>query len=217
MHVYFLSFKSDEWTSAEEILLSYTSPERYIRVLRYVHTADRKLSLYADLLTRMAITIHTPLTLDALHILYKENHKPFLFTDLPVDFNFSHTRNAILCCISLDSTVGADIEVSVKAPFQIMDMIFHPNELKYISAANEIEKQRRFFKIWTQKEAYTKRNGTGIICNLPDINTLEPSIASTLFSWISHDYFCSVCGNLTNPPIFHQVSTKDIFDFFTSS
>lgn len=215
MYIYFLSLNSIEWTSTEEILLSYTSPERYMKIFRYVYTADRKLSLYADLLTRMAITIHTPLTLDKLKIFYKDNCKPFLFTEFPVDFSFSHTRNAILVCLSLDSTVGADIEAPAKAPFQIMDMVFHPDELNYISTANNFDRSKRFFKIWTQKEAYTKRNGTGIIGNLPDINTLDPSISSILYSWISHGYFCSVCGYLTNPPLFHEVSCKDIFDFFT--
>lgn len=215
MYTYFLSFSSDAWTPEEEKLLSYISPERHARILRYVHTADRKLSLYAALLTRMALLTHTPLTMNELQFDYKENHKPVLLTDSSIDFSFSHTRNGVLCCVSADSAVGADIEITGEAPYQIMDMVFHPEEIAYISSATNTEKQKRFFKVWTRKEAYTKRNGTGLVCDLTNINTLEPSIAASLHSWETDRYICSVCGNFTAPPLPQQVSTKDVFAFFT--
>lgn len=215
MYTYFLSFSSDAWTAEEEKLLSYISPERHARILRYVHTADRKLSLYAALITRMALLLHTPLTMDELQFSYKENQKPVLLTDSSIDFSFSHTRNGILCCVSADNTVGADIEALGNAPYQIMDMVFHPAEIAYISTAVGMEKQRRFFKIWTRKEAYTKRTGTGLVCELTGINTLEPSVAASLHSWETDGYICSVCGNFTAPPIPQKISTKDVFEFFT--
>lgn len=215
MYTYFLSFTTDAWTPAEDVLLSYISPERHARLLRYVHTADRKLSLYAGLIARMALLLHTPLTMNELQFRYKENHKPVLLADSSIDFSFSHTRNAVLCCVSPDTAVGADIEASGEAPYQIMDMVFHPEEIAYISSATNTEKQKRFFKVWTRKEAYTKRNGTGLVCDLTNINTLEPSIAASLHSWETDRYICSVCGNFTAPPLPQQVSTKDVFAFFT--
>lgn len=215
MYTYFLSLTSDIWTPAEDILLSYVSPERHARILRYVHMVDRKLSLYAALLIRMALLIHTSLTAKDLHFRCQGNHKPVLLTDSSIDFSFSHTRNAVLCCISPDTTVGADVELCSKAPYEIMDIVFHKEETAYVSAATETEKQERFFRIWTQKEAYTKRNGTGLVCDLTNINTLEPSIAASLHSWQTDNYICSVCGNFAAPPIPQHVSTNDVFEFFT--
>lgn len=215
MYTYFLTFTSDTWTSTEEELLSYISPERRARIFRYIHTVDRKLSLYAALLARMAILIHTPFTMDHLHFRCKENHKPVLLEDSSIDFSFSHTRNAVLCCVSLDYSVGVDIETLTQAPYQVMDMVFHPTEKMYVSTAIKQEKQERFFKIWTQKEAYTKQTGTGLVCNLTNINTLDPSVAASLHSWKTGNYICSICSHFVHPPAPKTVSTKDVFNFFT--
>ncbi len=215
MYTYFLSLTSDIWTPTENILLSCVSPERRAHIFRYVHTVDRKLSLYATLLTRMTLLTHTTLTAKDLHFRCQENHKPVLLSDSPIDFSFSHTRNAVLCCISSDTTVGADVETCLKAPYEIMDTVFHQEENAYVSTATEPEKQKRFFRIWTQKEAYAKRNGTGLVCDLTNINTLNPSISSSLHSWEIENYICSVCGSFLTPPLLKTVSTEDIFYFFT--
>lgn len=215
MYTYFLSFLSDNWTPMEDNLLPYVSEERHARLLRYVHPADRKLSLYAALLTRMILLTHTSLTWKDLQFYHEDNHKPFLLTNPTIDFSFSHTRNAVLCCVSPDATVGVDVESCKKAPYEIMDTVFHPEEIAYISAATAKEKQERFFKVWTQKEAYTKRNGTGLVCNLTAINTLTPSVAKSLYSWKANQYICSICGNFVHPPVPKTVSTKEVFDFFT--
>lgn len=214
MYTYFLSFASDTWTPMEDILLSYVSPERRTRISRYVHNADRKLSLYAALLTRMALFTHTSLTADDMKFCYRKNQKPMLLTESSIDFSFSHTRNAILCCVSPDHAVGADVEALEEAPYQIMDMVFHPKEIEYISSATGEKKQKRFFRIWTRKEAYTKRNGTGLVCDLTNIDTLAPSVAASLHSWETEHYICSVCGDLTHLPIPQKVSIKDVFQFF---
>lgn len=215
MYTYYLSFTSNAWTPTEDILLTYISPERRLRIFRYVHTVDRKLSLYAALLARMALLKHTSLTMDELQFQYKPNHKPVLLTNSSIDFSFSHTRNAILCCVSTNNTVGADIETFGEAPYQIMNMVFHPKEIEYISSETKNEAQKRFFYIWTRKEAYTKRKGTGLVCDLTNINTLDPSIAASLHSWEIDNYICSVCGDFTIPPIPQQISMNDVFEFFT--
>ena len=217
MYTYFLSFLSDNWTPTEENLLAYISPERHAHLLRYAHPADRKLSLYTALLTRMMLLMHTPLTWKDLQFHSGSNHKPSLLTTPSIDFNFSHTRNAILCSVSLNTTVGVDVETCEKAPFEIMDTVFHPEEISYISAATDKEKQERFFRVWTQKEAYTKRNGTGLVCNLTDINTLSPSVSNSLYSFKINQYTCSVCSDLVHPPVPKIVFTQDVLQFFTLS
>ena len=214
MYTYFLSLTPDTWSNTEDLLLPYISSERYIRLLRYVHAADRKLALYSELLTRMIILSHTSLTINNLQFYYKENHKPILLTDPSIDFSYSHTKGAILCCVSTDSTVGTDIEICEDAPYQIMNIAFHPTEIEYVTTPSEVQKAKRFYKIWTQKEAYTKRCGIGLACDLTKINTLESSIVSSLYCWEIGNYICSICGNFTSLPIVHYISEKDIFDFF---
>ena len=55
MYTYFLSFLSDTWTPIEEDLLAYISPKRRAHLLRYVHPADRKLSLLSQTLPLILI------------------------------------------------------------------------------------------------------------------------------------------------------------------
>ena len=84
MYTYFLSLTPDTWSNTEDLLLPYISSERYIRLLRYVHAADRKLALYSELLTRMIILSHTSLTINNLQFYSKKTINPYFLQILPL-------------------------------------------------------------------------------------------------------------------------------------
>lgn len=87
-----------------------------------------------------------------------EQNKPIFLNDPAIHFNFSHSRNGILLCLSDIQKVGADIEWMNQPAREIMDIAFHQDEIQTVNEANETYKDHLFFKIWTQKEAYTKRH-----------------------------------------------------------
>lgn len=100
-------------------------------------------------------------------IIFKKNKygKLFLdnsmFKDKPIFFNLSHSNGLIVCVIGLDE-VGVDVERICAVDFKIMKTIFRMEEIEYVlEAKNLLEKESRFFYIWTRKEAFLKAIGMG--------------------------------------------------------
>jgi len=65
-----------------------------------------------------------------------------------------------VCAIS-DRPVGIDIEKVRNVNMRVAQKMFTPKEQYYIFSDKK-KIQRRFFEIWTKKEAYVKKMGTGI-------------------------------------------------------
>ena len=215
MHIYYLPIHSYIWNEIDFFLSSFVSIDRQKKIQQYVYDIDRKLSLYAGLLVRMSISQLINTDSNNLVFGFRERYKPCLLSHPALEFNLSHTRNAILCCVSSKNMVGCDIEQIVKPPFEIMKDVFHYDEIKYINSYSYSDKAIPFFKIWTRKEAYLKQTGIGLDSNLCSYNTLSPNLSSLLFTWQSDSYICSVCSNDLNEQVFKPISESDIINFFT--
>lgn len=94
-------------------------------------------------------------------------------------FSISHSAGAVAVCLA-EREVGLDIEKLRDAPYQTMRRFCAPSEEDYIlSADNEEEKRRRFFTVWTLKEAYFKCTGEGITGGLQSVSfTIQNGKAS---------------------------------------
>ena len=205
---------TDIWTKKDEMLLSYVSPKRKDKILKYTHIIDRKLSLYAALLARLGISQLTGISSSELDFTKDLNKKPFLLNDPSLYFSFSHTRNFILCSISKDSDTGADVEKLKTAPLEVMKRVFHPDEIAFVEDAPEELRDIRFFTIWTSKEAFVKFLGTGLTNDLNEINSLSPSHASLLCTWQQEDYICSVYGKDIKNVEKHLYSENQVYKYF---
>ncbi len=212
MQTYFLSIATEEWTMADTKLLKCISPERQEKISKYIHISDKKLSLYAGLVIRMQLSLMTNIPASNLKFYFKPNHKPICLTIPEIDFSLSHTKNSILCCLSPNTTVGADVERIGHAPFEIMNTVFHPEEIAYINKAATKQRDLRFFEIWTRKESYTKQLGTGLVYDLSGCNTFNYS--SSLYTWQENDYCCSICGNFSIPPQITSLTEKKVQNYF---
>ena len=118
MHIYYLPIRSQIWNETDTNLLEYISTTRREKVQRYMHISDQKLSLYAGLLARMELSQLSGIPHSQLQFEYKDNHKPCFLSVPSFDFSLSHTYSAILCCISSDKAVGADIEKINDPPYE---------------------------------------------------------------------------------------------------
>ena len=214
MYVYYMPLISSTWNKQDFRLLNFVSPERQRRVLNYVHDSDRRLSLYAALLARRGLSKLTNIPHNQLSFDCRPNHKPRFLSAPGRDFSLSHTAGCILCCISSSGSVGADVEKIQSPPLQIMDMVFHPEEIRFIQNASPLQQPRHFYEIWTKKEAYTKRLGTGLAADLPAHNTLSPDLHPVFKTWIINNYMCCICGKNANQYEIIDVSEKDIHDYF---
>lgn len=212
--IYFMEIASDEWKAEDTRLLKYVSRERERKVLKYINLIDRKLSLYAALMARRGISLLINKQTSDLVFIQQPNRKPVLMSDKRVDFNISHTRNAILCAISLIGNVGVDIEKISLPNTDIMDYCFHNEEIEYVVAA-EKERAIRFFEVWTRKEAYMKKLGLGISDALCGINTFSTEIISQTHTWRQGEYVCTVCGDIANiQEEIEQISQEELYSFF---
>lgn len=218
MYSYYLPITNPTWLPVDTQLLSFISPERQQKALNYYHSIDRKLSLYSALLVRMAISNLSGIPASELHFQSKLMHKPKLLSAPQYHFNFSHTRNMILCTISTEGPVGADLEnIQQDIPLEGMEKLFHPLEWQYIKNSFSSIRSLRFYKLWTQKEAYIKYLGIGFSKDVSTFNLLDPIFTLHLHTWMSDNYMCSIFLPTITNPIIQLITEFDIQDYFLST
>lgn len=201
MNIYYLLMDNKAWGEQDKRLLQAVSKRRREKVMSYRFPVDRRLSLYSALLARMELSLATGIPVSELRFSSKLNQKPFFLSAVQYCFSVSHTRNMILCGISSHGDVGVDVEQINTAPLDVMELVFHPEEISYVQMAPEHLKNVCFYEIWTKKEAYTKQRGVGLGDNPTSFNTLEHS--DCFFTWQQDDYMCCVYEEGTT---FHQIS-----------
>jgi 4'-phosphopantetheinyl transferase len=121
---------------------------------------DRKARGYADILVRCLLAGELGTGLMDVRLATAPGGKPFVPGGAPVEFNLSHTRNAVAVALS-DKPVGVDTEKIKTVETNVVRRVSTDNELKWITSAGA-DTMRRFFEVWTRKEAILKRQGTGL-------------------------------------------------------
>ncbi len=146
---------------------------RYI--LKKKNAEDRKRSIAVDVLAKRALSDFTAVT-EKPEILYGEHGKPY-FANYNVHFNASHSGNYTVVALS-DKPIGIDIEIIRDFSASAANKILNQDEKTYIMQDDIHEnRNRRFFEIWTAKEAYLKLLGLGLSGG---IKTLQFSLKNNL-------------------------------------
>ena len=116
-------------------------------------------------------------------IIKNEKGKPY-FKHIPdLFFSISHTDGLTVIALS-DCEVGIDVERIKKADLRIIKRFLN-EEAEYIT---EQDSDRRFFEVWTKKEAYLKYTGYGLSGGLDSVNVLKLPIKTFDYE----DYVISV-------------------------
>ena len=127
--------------------------------------------------------------------------KPIIDGD--IYFNLSHSGSKAICAIS-DTKLGADIQVMDRDNTSIASRFFSKDESDFVFAAdNKEEIKKRFYQIWTMKEAYTKMTGEGIRRDFSKFSVLD----SGLNFWNNSldNYYISICAEV-------KISSVDFID-----
>jgi len=91
-------------------------------------------------------------------IVERTESKPYIRGISGLECSVSHS-GALWTCAFSDRPVGVDVEKEKEANFPgISGRFFHPSENIWLSGTGYTD----FFSIWTAKESYVKRLGTGI-------------------------------------------------------
>jgi 4'-phosphopantetheinyl transferase len=133
-----------------------------------------------------------------------------------IDFNISHTRGLIVVAVVAGIQVGIDVENTAlrRAPLQVADRYFSPDEVAALRALPQEQQGDRFFDYWTLKEAYIKARGLGLhvplnlfsfhfpgarVVRMTTLDDLHDTPAGWRF-WQFRprpDYLMAVCGERT--------------------
>lgn len=153
------------------------SPSRKARIDRLRREEDKHRSLAAEQLVYQLLETHYGISSVKLHC--KDNGQPYL-PDCGLHVSISHCGEALACAVS-EAPVGIDIERIRPIDLRICRHTCVPEELAYLLGERQTEELgdcsdphilHRFFEIWTAKEAYYKKCGTGIT-DLKGINILS--------------------------------------------
>lgn len=168
---YLSDFCDDDYKKAYENLSEVTKK----RVDRYKRDDDKKRSLLAHILLRKLMAENN---IDAT-LKYEENGRP-VFDDSKYFLSLSHSGEVAFSAVS-DTPVGIDVEKIRPISVSLLNRVCVDEEKTYVLGGFKITDEKnicecdvlkRFFEIWTAKEAYFKMLGSGIT-DLKSVNTLE--------------------------------------------
>lgn len=164
--------------SCDELEEAYASlsPSRKEHIDRLRKDDDKHRSLAAQILVQQLLQDHYNITTAQLH--RRANGQPYL-TQCELYVSIAHSHNKIACAVS-EAPVGIDIERIHPTDLNICRHLCVPEEARYVlgdgiqektGVCHDPEILQRLFEIWTAKEAYFKKAGTGIT-DLKSVNVL---------------------------------------------
>lgn len=154
-------FQLPEQTVLPTELLSLLQPDEISRAKRYHRAEDRQRFVYARGLLRILTGRCTHQRPEQVRFAKDAHGKPVLAGDTGWHMNVSHSGNWILLAVG-NVRLGVDVE-RIQSPFAYSDMLptsFSPAEQAYIRA--DADSRRRFYQLWTRKEALIKATGKGM-------------------------------------------------------
>ena len=171
--------------------INFLSDKRQELIHNYVFYGDKHRSLWSALLTKKILEERSGIKLNEQKFIYNIYGKPQL-ANSNISFNISHSVNRIFLCCSNRTEVGVDVEKIEDAPLQIMDYLFHKNEIAYVLSGRTYEKNHRFYEIWTRKEAYAKCVGNGISEELRNFDSKHEEVSNHFWTWEQDGYCFSI-------------------------
>lgn len=168
VHVWFSH--PDEITSSD--LLSYyqslLSTDEINKYQRFISEKDRHDYLISHALVRKVLSRYIEIEPSEWSFRAGLHGRPEIdttITDIPLQFNLTHTKGLCACVVTLDMPCGIDAEMIARNNNLkgIARRMFAPEEINALSALHdEAEFRKAFFKYWTLREAYVKATGRGL-------------------------------------------------------
>lgn len=133
---------------------------RLERVLNISHEQSRKMSVFAEWKAKNLIAEKLDKKVSQIDFCYSEKGKPYLENG-EIHFNISHSGGWAAVALN-SSPIGIDIEVLKPVDQRLRTRICTEDDLDFLQNCEDDE-TTALLKIWTAKEAYFKKTGTGII------------------------------------------------------
>ena len=141
---------------------SLMNPDKQQRVGRFRFEDGKKRTVAGEMLARKMISSEKKINEEKIVFRTSEKGKPYT-KSVDICFNISHSDCLVLCAVN-DTPIGVDIEKIRDINNSVIKHSCNEKELEYVyeNGISKEEKLKRFFEIWTYKEACFKFKGTGI-------------------------------------------------------
>ncbi len=168
--------KPEELLGNDELLATYstllTSTET-AKQQRYKFAKDRHDALITRAFIRDLLSYYADVAPQDWQFEKGNKDKPEVINcPLPLRFNISHTKNLIICAVTLEDDIGCDVENTGRNNnvLAIAERYFSSTEINELFALPEAQQRNRFFDYWTLKESYIKAWGLGLAIPLADFS-----------------------------------------------
>jgi 4'-phosphopantetheinyl transferase len=159
------------WTIAldrlpAERLKLILSPEEVEQASRHRLDVDRSHRVCARGALRLLLGHYLNESPAAIRFGATGHGKPALmWPERPLEFNVAHAAGWALAAFAYSTPLGVDLERidprSVDEP--LLEAVLTEQEREGLAACNASERTRRFFELWTMKEAWAKADGSGLV------------------------------------------------------
>lgn len=159
---------SDFTDSEYNYWFSLMDKEKQKKVNDYKDEDNKKRSVAGEMLAKKMIANECGISPEKINFKTGVFGKPKI-VDININFNISHSDEIVVCCIS-NTPIGIDIEKIKPLKSNILHKVCTTEDLFYILGKTlegncfelSEEQLKRFYEVWTAKEAYFKCIGTGI-------------------------------------------------------
>lgn len=151
-----------DWLAAARELLN---AEEQARHDRFLFARNRRQFMVARVLVRQVLAAYTGVPAAALRFVANAHGRPELAEPREgLRFNLSHTDGLVALALAREAELGVDVEDAERRarPEEVADHFFAPAEVAGLMALPPQARTRRFFDLWTLKEAYIKARGMGL-------------------------------------------------------
>lgn len=173
------------------------SPERKKRI-KSLGPDQRTILIGSELIVRILACNY--LNINNSEIVFGQNSygKPYIIGFPSFHFNVSHSEDLLVALVS-DQAVGVDVEKIRNPNIQIVNRFFTENEKDYVLSDPSLT-TKRFYEIWTRKEAYVKYLGKGLSHPLLSFDVLK-GLRDNFFIFELGQYIISAFSdNKVTPP-----------------
>ncbi|MBM3435353.1 MAG: 4'-phosphopantetheinyl transferase superfamily protein [Bacteroidetes bacterium] len=156
--------EENELSGKMEYFLSFLSEERRDYFSQFKKSKSAQRSVFGELISRKILSEKLGAPVEQFEFGKTKNGKPYLRKD-KVHFNLSHSGEWVVFAISNRET-GIDIEKIRPVNYRIAERFFSDHENEILSQLDGKKKLEYFFDLWTLKESYLKKIGTGLTKSL---------------------------------------------------
>lgn len=189
VHIWSLSLALSEEEFQQA--LTIIAPEERERLL--AKRADlARLAIASRYYCRQVLSLYLNIDPQLIDFQYGAHGKPNVNNSLGIEFNVSHKENQALIAIASKS-IGIDLEHRRPRDFLgLARRYFADDERQMIESVTGVERAHRFYRIWTQKEAFIKTFGKTIFSDLRRFSVSSKE-SGGLIRWEDghhQDWFC---------------------------